>query len=112
MSLNLTWRRFIVGLTVAAAPVLLITAFGVAEAGESEPSDWSVLFLFVSTATFLAYRWRKLRQAASAQGQRLESATVVDPLKALFGPALPAVLWFVATVSLLVASIVASALGY
>ena len=109
VKLNLTWRRYAVGMAVCATPIVALTGLGLAS-GAADIPVWGPLLIFLSVVAFLTYRWHQLQKEALASGQALESAVVPDVQKALIGPTLPAVAWFFVTCGGIIALVVISAL--
>jgi hypothetical protein len=107
MTLKLSWTRF--GLCFAVLsifPALLIIS-GIKDS-DSWPATAAVCLLFLSFFGFFALGWARLRRANATMPIQ---ATEIDRIRQLLiGPIGLAIAWFVGTILLVIALVVASAL--
>jgi hypothetical protein len=98
-TLNFSWSRFFVSSAyISALPIFL------AYLSISNNRGWLVpitlFIMLISALSFMATGWKRLRNANEASP--ISSTDTSQILDLMIGPALPAFIWFVATIAVIV----------
>ena len=89
--------------------VLIIGMLTFLPGPDARPIRVPMWFFCTSTLVFFAFRWHSLRKRVFS-GQVSPAEFREDPRRHLLGPRLPLVLWFVATIVILIGIVVIEAM--